>query len=49
LLIISRWAKTEYIEHRTLDFASLPKFVEDLFGLPALSKRDAASLCVANC
>jgi phospholipase C len=43
LLIISPWAKTGYVEHATLDFASLPKFVEDLFGLPALSTRDAAS------
>jgi len=43
LLIISPWAKTGYVEHATLDFASLPKFIEDLFGLPALSTRDAAS------
>jgi len=43
LLIISPWAKAGYVEHRTLDFASLPRFIEDLFGLPPLSTRDATS------
>ena len=43
LLIISPWAKTGYVDHATLDFASLPKFIEALFGLPVLSTRDAAS------
>jgi phospholipase C len=43
LLIISPWAKSGYVEHSALDFASLPRFIEDRFGLPALSTRDAAS------
>ena len=43
LLIISPWVKSGYVEHTTLDFASLPRFIEERFGLPALSTRDAAS------
>jgi phospholipase C len=43
LLIISPWAKVGYVEHQTLDFSSLVRFVEDTFSLPTLGRRDATS------
>ena len=43
LLIISPFAKSGYIEHQTLEFSSVVKFVEEIFGLPFLAARDTNS------
>jgi phospholipase C len=40
-LIISPWARSGHIEHRTLEFSSVLKTIERIFGLPALTRRDA--------
>ena len=39
-LLVSPWAKKGYIEHRTLDFTSLLKFIEENWGLGPLARRD---------
>jgi phospholipase C len=41
LLVISPWVRAGYIEHTTLEFSSVLKFVEHRFGLAALTSRDA--------
>lgn len=41
LVIISPYAKPTYISHTTYEFASILKFVEERFGLAALTARDA--------
>ncbi len=41
LLIISPYAIGGYISHTTYEFSSLLKFVEERFGLPPLTERDA--------
>jgi phospholipase C len=43
LLIISPYAKSGYISHTQYEFASVLKFIEDRFGLPALTARDATA------
>ena len=43
LLIISPFAKSGYIEHQQLEFSSVVKFVEEIFGLPFLTARDTNS------
>jgi phospholipase C len=43
LLIISPWAKPGYVTHTTLEFSSVLKFVEQRFGLDALTARDSQS------
>jgi phospholipase C len=43
LLIISPWVKSAYIEHQQLEFSSLVKFIEEVFGLPFLTPRDTNS------
>src|SRR5581483_1912172 len=40
-LIISPYVKPGYISHTRYEFTSVLKFMEELFGLPALSLRDA--------
>jgi phospholipase C len=40
-LVISPWARRGYIDHRTYDFSSILKTIEQLFGLPTLGERDA--------
>jgi phospholipase C len=40
-LVISPWARRGYIDHRTYDFSSILKTIEQLFGLPSLGERDA--------
>lgn len=39
-LVISPFAKPGYISHRTYDFTSMLKFIEERFGLPHLTARD---------
>jgi phospholipase C len=43
LMIISPYAKTGYISHTQYEFASVLRFIEDRFSLPALTERDAAA------
>lgn len=41
LVVISRYAKPGYISTSQGEFASFPKFIETVFGLPSLGARDA--------
>lgn len=41
LIIISPYAKPSYVSHTTYEMSSILKFVEERFGLPALTERDA--------
>lgn len=43
LLVISPYAKANYISHQQGEFASFDKFIEEDFGLPSLDQRDALS------
>ena len=43
LLIVSPFVKSGFIEHQQLEFASVVKFIEEIFGLPFLTARDANS------
>lgn len=43
LLIISPYAKTGYVSHTQYEFSSILKFIENRFGLPSLTGRDAAA------
>jgi phospholipase C len=40
-LILSPWVRSGYIEHETLEFSSVLKFIERIFDLPPLTDRDA--------
>jgi hypothetical protein len=40
LLCISPYAYAGQVNHTTLEMASIPKYVETLFGLPALAAAD---------
>jgi phospholipase C len=40
-LVISPWARRGHIDHRTYDFSSILKTIEELYGLPSLGQRDA--------
>jgi phospholipase C len=39
-LVISPWARRGFVDHRTLEFASVLKLIETVFRLPALTTRD---------
>jgi phospholipase C len=41
MLIISPYAKTGYVSHTMYEFSSVLKFIEERFGLPPLTSRDA--------
>jgi phospholipase C len=43
LLVISPWAKKGYVDHTTYELSSPLKFIETIFGLPSLTRRDAQS------
>lgn len=43
LMIISPYAKAGYISHTQYEFASILKFIEERFDLPAMTERDAAA------
>jgi phospholipase C len=43
LVVISRWAKPHYVSHVPHDHTAITRFIELLFGLPALTARDANS------
>jgi phospholipase C len=40
-IVVSAYSKAHYVSHRVFEHSSLPRFIETVFGLPALSKRDA--------
>jgi phospholipase C len=44
LLVISPFTKKNYVSHRTADFTAILKLIETRFGLPSLTKRDAAQM-----
>ena len=41
LIIVSPFAKRGYVLHGESDFASFPKFIQEVFGLGAMGSRDA--------
>jgi phospholipase C len=41
LVAVSPWAKRNFVSHVVRDHTSITRFIETLFGLPALSGRDA--------
>ncbi len=43
LIIISPYAKRGYISHTQYEFSSILKFIEELYGLPPLTQRDASA------
>jgi len=42
LIVISPFAKKNFISHQVRDYTAILKLIESRFGLPALTKRDAA-------
>lgn len=42
-LIISPYARPHFVDHQTMDFTSILKFIEEDFHLPALNHRDASA------
>jgi phospholipase C len=44
LLVVSPFTKKNYVSHRTADFTAILKLIETRFGLPSLTKRDAAQM-----
>ena len=43
LVMVSPWAKRHYVSHRQTDHTAITRFIETLFGLGALTRRDANS------
>jgi phospholipase C len=43
LLVISPYARPGYILHRTSEFSSVIRFIEELHGLPSMGRRDATA------
>jgi phospholipase C len=43
LVVISRWAKPNYVSHVVHDHTAITRFIETIFDLPALTGRDANS------
>ena len=49
LLVISPWAKTNFVAHTVTNQASITKFVEDNWGLPSISgSADSSSGSLGN-
>jgi phospholipase C len=44
LIVISPFTKKNYVSHTVADYTAIPKFIETRFGLPNLTKRDAAQM-----
>ena len=44
LVVISPFTKKHYVSNTSTDFTAMLKFIETRFGLPALTKRDAAQM-----
>ncbi len=48
-LIISPYAKADYVSHFTYDFTSMLRFIEDRWNLPPLTQRDAHADGMEDC
>jgi phospholipase C len=48
LIVLSPYAKQGYVDHRTGEFDSMLKFIEDNWGLVPLTSRDANAPSLAN-
>jgi len=44
LIVISPYAKKHFVNHQVADYTAILKLIETRFGLPALTKRDAAQM-----
>ena len=44
LIVVSPFAKKNYVSHTVTDFTAILKLIETRFGVPALTKRDAAQI-----
>jgi phospholipase C len=44
LIVISPFAKKNYVSHTTADYTAILKFIEKRFNLPSLTARDAAQM-----
>jgi phospholipase C len=49
LLVVSPYAKAQYISHETHDFGSILKFIEARFNLPSLNYADARADDLSDC
>jgi phospholipase C len=49
LIVVSPYAKTEYVSHATHDFGSILKFIETTFGLPSLGYADSRADDLYDC
>ena len=47
-LLVSPYAKRGYVSHKTLDFTSILKFIEDNWGLKSLASRDRRAHSIAD-
>jgi phospholipase C len=41
-ILVSPWAKPQFVSHKTRDFTAILKFIQTRFGMPSLTARDAA-------
>jgi len=48
LIVVSPYAILHYVSHTVMDTTAIPNFIEHRFGLPALTKRDAAQKTMAE-
>jgi phospholipase C len=44
LIVISPFAKKNYVSHTVADYTAILKFIEARYGLPSLTQRDAAQM-----
>lgn len=49
LIVVSPYAKTQYISHTTHDFGSILKFIETTYNLPSLGYADAYADDLSDC
>jgi phospholipase C len=49
MLVVSAYAKQNYVTHVNYESASIVKFIEQHFGLPALSASDSRAVGLADC
>ena len=49
LIVVSPYAKAEYISHMSHDFGSILKFIEQIYGLPSLGYADALADSLSDC
>jgi phospholipase C len=47
-LLVSPYARKGYIDHHTLDFTSILRFIEENWSLPPLARRDARANSIAS-